>query len=63
MSEIELYELLEKVDNDETIELIHAYYSIRNPELRLRVLEILESLTDCKNDASANDIVENLKQA
>ena len=63
MSEIELYELLDKIDDSETIELVYAYYSIRDEKLRLRVLDIIESLTDDKKSEFPSEILSRLQRA
>lgn len=50
MSDIELYDLLEHFNDDETIELIHAFYAIPSNDLRAKVLEIIESLAEATTD-------------
>jgi len=40
----------EKINNRETLEVMRAYYRIKNPSLRKRVIDLIKAMADENND-------------
>lgn len=44
----------EKVNNRETLEVMRAYYRIKNPAVRKRIIELIKAFAEDSNEASAS---------